>query len=148
MAGQLDRALTICPLFHSFLIVLVCLIFSVLSTIEQYAALATGTLFWMVCRHPGPSVNVIIASVRGEGGLGKVVIPGLHHPGTGVSGQFPCIHDCQDSGLCVEGQEEHKGPGDGGWKGLCMGNLQTGPRGKTVGHGHIDTEGWLVGDSA
>ncbi|XP_052619464.1 potassium voltage-gated channel subfamily KQT member 1 [Peromyscus californicus insignis] len=35
------------PLFHSFLIVLVCLIFSVLSTIEQYAALATGTLFWM-----------------------------------------------------------------------------------------------------
>ncbi|XP_055211135.1 potassium voltage-gated channel subfamily KQT member 1 isoform X6 [Gorilla gorilla gorilla] len=30
-----------------FLIVLVCLIFSVLSTIEQYAALATGTLFWM-----------------------------------------------------------------------------------------------------
>ncbi|XP_074227580.1 potassium voltage-gated channel subfamily KQT member 1 isoform X3 [Camelus bactrianus] len=31
----------------SFLIVLVCLIFSVLSTIEQYAALATGTLFWM-----------------------------------------------------------------------------------------------------
>ncbi|KAL6031011.1 hypothetical protein STEG23_014599, partial [Scotinomys teguina] len=32
---------------HSFLIVLVCLIFSVLSTIEQYAALATGTLFWM-----------------------------------------------------------------------------------------------------
>ncbi|XP_029335606.1 potassium voltage-gated channel subfamily KQT member 1 isoform X2 [Mus caroli] len=32
---------------RSFLIVLVCLIFSVLSTIEQYAALATGTLFWM-----------------------------------------------------------------------------------------------------
>uniref|UniRef100_A0A8C0PU72 Potassium voltage-gated channel subfamily KQT member 1 n=1 Tax=Canis lupus familiaris TaxID=9615 RepID=A0A8C0PU72_CANLF len=32
---------------HSFLIVLVCLIFSVLSTIEQYVALATGTLFWM-----------------------------------------------------------------------------------------------------
>uniref|UniRef100_A0A663M739 Potassium voltage-gated channel subfamily KQT member 1 n=1 Tax=Athene cunicularia TaxID=194338 RepID=A0A663M739_ATHCN len=32
---------------YSFLIVLVCLIFSVLSTIEQYAALATGTLFWM-----------------------------------------------------------------------------------------------------
>ncbi|GAB5571204.1 potassium voltage-gated channel subfamily KQT member 1 isoform X3 [Prionailurus iriomotensis] len=31
----------------SFLIVLVCLIFSVLSTIEQYVALATGTLFWM-----------------------------------------------------------------------------------------------------
>uniref|UniRef100_A0A8D0MF59 Potassium voltage-gated channel subfamily KQT member 1 n=1 Tax=Sus scrofa TaxID=9823 RepID=A0A8D0MF59_PIG len=30
-----------------FLIVLVCLIFSVLSTIEQYVALATGTLFWM-----------------------------------------------------------------------------------------------------
>uniref|UniRef100_A0A8C9MNX1 Potassium voltage-gated channel subfamily KQT member 1 n=1 Tax=Serinus canaria TaxID=9135 RepID=A0A8C9MNX1_SERCA len=30
-----------------FLIVLICLIFSVLSTIEQYAALATGTLFWM-----------------------------------------------------------------------------------------------------
>ncbi|XP_062051632.1 potassium voltage-gated channel subfamily KQT member 1 isoform X2 [Lepus europaeus] len=34
--------------FTVFLIVLVCLIFSVLSTIEQYAALATGTLFWMV----------------------------------------------------------------------------------------------------
>ncbi|KAI4553455.1 hypothetical protein MJT46_016749 [Ovis ammon polii x Ovis aries] len=33
---------------RSFLIVLVCLIFSVLSTIEQYVALATGTLFWMV----------------------------------------------------------------------------------------------------
>ncbi|XP_059254861.1 potassium voltage-gated channel subfamily KQT member 1 isoform X7 [Mustela nigripes] len=30
-----------------FLIVLVCLIFSVLSTIEQYVTLATGTLFWM-----------------------------------------------------------------------------------------------------
>ncbi|XP_021120092.1 potassium voltage-gated channel subfamily KQT member 1 isoform X11 [Heterocephalus glaber] len=34
--------------FAVFLIVLACLIFSVLSTIEQYAALATGTLFWMV----------------------------------------------------------------------------------------------------
>ncbi|KAM6157500.1 potassium voltage-gated channel subfamily KQT member 1 isoform 3-T3 [Rhynchocyon petersi] len=34
--------------FTVFLIVLVCLIFSVLSTIEQYVALATGTLFWMV----------------------------------------------------------------------------------------------------
>ncbi|XP_019569248.2 potassium voltage-gated channel subfamily KQT member 1 isoform X2 [Rhinolophus sinicus] len=33
--------------FAVFLIVLVCLIFSVLSTIEQYVALATGTLFWM-----------------------------------------------------------------------------------------------------
>ncbi|XP_021120086.1 potassium voltage-gated channel subfamily KQT member 1 isoform X5 [Heterocephalus glaber] len=33
--------------FAVFLIVLACLIFSVLSTIEQYAALATGTLFWM-----------------------------------------------------------------------------------------------------
>ncbi|KAM6157499.1 potassium voltage-gated channel subfamily KQT member 1 isoform 2-T2 [Rhynchocyon petersi] len=33
--------------FTVFLIVLVCLIFSVLSTIEQYVALATGTLFWM-----------------------------------------------------------------------------------------------------
>uniref|UniRef100_A0A8U7MAV9 Potassium voltage-gated channel subfamily KQT member 1 n=1 Tax=Corvus moneduloides TaxID=1196302 RepID=A0A8U7MAV9_CORMO len=32
---------------NRFLIVLICLIFSVLSTIEQYAALATGTLFWM-----------------------------------------------------------------------------------------------------
>ncbi|XP_034031351.1 potassium voltage-gated channel subfamily KQT member 1 [Thalassophryne amazonica] len=31
----------------SFLMVLVCLIFSVLSTIEQYAEFATGTLFWM-----------------------------------------------------------------------------------------------------
>uniref|UniRef100_A0A452QQ93 Potassium voltage-gated channel subfamily KQT member 1 n=1 Tax=Ursus americanus TaxID=9643 RepID=A0A452QQ93_URSAM len=33
--------------FAVFLIVLVCLIFSVLSTIEQYVTLATGTLFWM-----------------------------------------------------------------------------------------------------
>lgn len=33
---------------YSFLMVLVCLIFSVLSTIEQYAEFATGTLFWMV----------------------------------------------------------------------------------------------------
>ncbi|XP_049748771.1 potassium voltage-gated channel subfamily KQT member 1 isoform X3 [Elephas maximus indicus] len=33
--------------FAVFLIVLVCLIFSVLSTIEQYATLAMGTLFWM-----------------------------------------------------------------------------------------------------
>ncbi|XP_074853902.1 potassium voltage-gated channel subfamily KQT member 1 isoform X2 [Carettochelys insculpta] len=33
--------------FTVFLIVLICLIFSVLSTIEQYAPLATGTLFWM-----------------------------------------------------------------------------------------------------
>ncbi|KAM8969040.1 potassium voltage-gated channel subfamily KQT member 1 isoform 1-T1 [Sarcophilus harrisii] len=38
-----------CFLYHFtvFLIVLICLIFSVLSTIEQYVALATGTLFWM-----------------------------------------------------------------------------------------------------
>ncbi|XP_027435387.1 potassium voltage-gated channel subfamily KQT member 1 isoform X5 [Zalophus californianus] len=38
-----------CFIYHFavFLIVLVCLIFSVLSTIEQYVALATGTLFWM-----------------------------------------------------------------------------------------------------
>uniref|UniRef100_A0A6I8NQP1 Potassium voltage-gated channel subfamily KQT member 1 n=1 Tax=Ornithorhynchus anatinus TaxID=9258 RepID=A0A6I8NQP1_ORNAN len=33
--------------FAVFLIVLICLIFSVLSTIEQYVVLATGTLFWM-----------------------------------------------------------------------------------------------------
>ncbi|XP_072495574.1 potassium voltage-gated channel subfamily KQT member 1 isoform X1 [Notamacropus eugenii] len=38
-----------CFLYHFtvFLIVLICLVFSVLSTIEQYVALATGTLFWM-----------------------------------------------------------------------------------------------------
>ncbi|XP_036621218.1 potassium voltage-gated channel subfamily KQT member 1 [Trichosurus vulpecula] len=38
-----------CFLYHFtvFLIVLICLIFSVLSTIEQYVTLATGTLFWM-----------------------------------------------------------------------------------------------------
>ncbi|KAG5274046.1 hypothetical protein AALO_G00158560 [Alosa alosa] len=35
------------PLPCVFLMVLVCLIFSVLSTIEQYAEFATGTLFWM-----------------------------------------------------------------------------------------------------
>ncbi|MBN3326633.1 KCNQ1 protein, partial [Atractosteus spatula] len=33
--------------FTVFLIVLACLIFSVLSTIDQYQALANGTLFWM-----------------------------------------------------------------------------------------------------
>ncbi|KAJ8795606.1 hypothetical protein J1605_002368 [Eschrichtius robustus] len=38
----------------TFLIVLVCLIFSVLSTIEQYVALATGTLFWMNSPVPEP----------------------------------------------------------------------------------------------
>ncbi|TKC52256.1 hypothetical protein EI555_000375 [Monodon monoceros] len=38
---------TASALSRGFLIVLVCLIFSVLSTIEQYVALATGTLFWM-----------------------------------------------------------------------------------------------------
>ncbi|XP_031420789.1 potassium voltage-gated channel subfamily KQT member 1 isoform X1 [Clupea harengus] len=38
-----------CFLYHFlvFLMVLVCLIFSVLSTIEQYADVASGTLFWM-----------------------------------------------------------------------------------------------------
>ncbi|MBN3296050.1 KCNQ1 protein, partial [Amia calva] len=38
-----------CFLYHFtvFLMVLVCLIFSVLSTIEQYAEFASGTLFWM-----------------------------------------------------------------------------------------------------
>ncbi|XP_041111422.1 potassium voltage-gated channel subfamily KQT member 1 [Polyodon spathula] len=38
-----------CFLYHFtvFLMVLICLIFSVLSTIEQYAELASGTLFWM-----------------------------------------------------------------------------------------------------
>ncbi|PNJ16376.1 KCNQ1 isoform 5 [Pongo abelii] len=45
-SGYTPRGFSFDP---GFLIVLVCLIFSVLSTIEQYAALATGTLFWMVC---------------------------------------------------------------------------------------------------
>ncbi|XP_075458404.1 potassium voltage-gated channel subfamily KQT member 1-like isoform X2 [Ascaphus truei] len=38
-----------CFLYHFsvFLLVLICLIFSVLSTIEHYAEFATGTLFWM-----------------------------------------------------------------------------------------------------
>ncbi|XP_053541912.1 potassium voltage-gated channel subfamily KQT member 1 [Ictalurus punctatus] len=38
-----------CFLYHFlvFLMVLICLIFSVLSTTEQYAEFATGTLFWM-----------------------------------------------------------------------------------------------------
>ncbi|TRY91455.1 hypothetical protein DNTS_027210, partial [Danionella cerebrum] len=38
-----------CFLYHFlvFLMVLVCLIFSILSTIEQYADFATGSLFWM-----------------------------------------------------------------------------------------------------
>ncbi|KFW83678.1 Potassium voltage-gated channel subfamily KQT member 1, partial [Manacus vitellinus] len=33
--------------FYRFLLVLICLIFSVLSTIEHYSEFATGTLFWM-----------------------------------------------------------------------------------------------------
>ncbi|XP_040201471.1 potassium voltage-gated channel subfamily KQT member 1-like isoform X2 [Rana temporaria] len=33
--------------FNVFLLVLICLIFSVLSTIEHYSEFATGTLFWM-----------------------------------------------------------------------------------------------------
>uniref|UniRef100_A0A182RAQ4 IKs producing slow voltage-gated potassium channel subunit alpha KvLQT1 n=1 Tax=Anopheles funestus TaxID=62324 RepID=A0A182RAQ4_ANOFN len=32
---------------HSFLLVLVCLIFSVLSTIDEYSKFANETLFWM-----------------------------------------------------------------------------------------------------
>jgi len=32
-----------------FMLVLVCLIFSVLSTIEHYMDIANQTLFWMVC---------------------------------------------------------------------------------------------------
>ncbi|XP_078424694.1 potassium voltage-gated channel subfamily KQT member 1 [Cetorhinus maximus] len=38
-----------CFMYHFavFLMVLICLIFSVLSTIDQYADFATGTLFWM-----------------------------------------------------------------------------------------------------
>ncbi|XP_031469782.1 potassium voltage-gated channel subfamily KQT member 1 [Phasianus colchicus] len=66
--------------FTVFLIVLICLIFSVLSTIEQYAALATGTLFWMVC------INVIVSLfltckssselIKGaEDSIGKVCVP-------------------------------------------------------------------------
>lgn len=105
VAGKLNQALTVCPLSHSFLIVLVCLIFSVLSTIEQYATLATGTLFWMVCRHPGPSVNVITATGRGGGGLGRVEssTPGLTTLLLGYQmGQFPCIHAYQAPGPCVE----------------------------------------------
>jgi potassium voltage-gated channel KQT-like subfamily protein 1 len=31
-----------------FMVVLICLIFSVLSTIEEYAGFANETLFWMV----------------------------------------------------------------------------------------------------
>lgn len=46
---ELTRACS--RVFSSFLIVLICLVFSVLSTIEQYVALATGTLFWMVRTH-------------------------------------------------------------------------------------------------
>lgn len=63
-------------LSHSFLIVLVCLIFSVLSTIEQYVALATGTLFWMV--------RTSARGLRsGPGQVGRRVKPaaaGLSHP--------------------------------------------------------------------
>lgn len=118
VAGKLDQALTICPLSHSFLIVLVCLIFSVLSTIEQYAALATGTLFWMVCRHPGPSVNVIIASGRGGGGLGRVEspAPGLHHPDTGISDRGSLAPMPVKPLGCVLKTQNRKGP-------LYMGNF-------------------------
>ncbi|XP_038029052.1 potassium voltage-gated channel subfamily KQT member 1 isoform X8 [Anas platyrhynchos] len=39
-----------CFIYHFtvFLLVLICLIFSVLSTIEHYSEFATGTLFWMI----------------------------------------------------------------------------------------------------
>ena len=33
---------------YRFMVVLICLIFSVLSTIEEYAGFANETLFWMV----------------------------------------------------------------------------------------------------
>lgn len=58
----------------------------------------------MVCRHLGPSVNIITASGRGGGGLGRVEspTPGLHHPATWGSREFLCIHACQALGLCAE----------------------------------------------
>ena len=37
-----------CVLYCRFMMVLVCLIFSVLSTIDQYSSFANETLFWMV----------------------------------------------------------------------------------------------------
>jgi hypothetical protein len=37
----------------SFLLVLVCLVFSVLSTIEEHEGFAQETLFWMVGRRTG-----------------------------------------------------------------------------------------------
>ena len=41
--------------------VLICLIFSVLSTIEEYSSFANESLFWMV-------INNFTASVRNKGG--------------------------------------------------------------------------------
>ena len=38
--------ISFCP---RFMMVLICLIFSVLSTIDQYTSFANETLFWMVC---------------------------------------------------------------------------------------------------
>lgn len=64
-------------LSRSFLIVLVCLIFSVLSTIEQYVALATGTLFWMVRTSArGPA----LLPPGQVGRRVKPAAPGLSHP--------------------------------------------------------------------
>lgn len=95
VAGKLGQALTMCPLSHSFLIVLVCLIFSVLSTIEQYAALATGTLFWMVCRHQGPPVNVITEEVEEGWGIRQ--------------GNSPASIPARPLGHVLKRQEEQKG---------------------------------------
>jgi len=39
---------TACVVWFRFMMVLICLIFSVLSTIEQYTGFANETLFWMV----------------------------------------------------------------------------------------------------
>lgn len=140
VAGQLDQALTICPLSHSFLIVLVCLIFSVLSTIEQYATLATGTLFWMVCRHSEPSVNVITASGRGEGGLGRVGIPGLHHPGTGVSDRAIPLHP-RLPGCVLKGRKNIRGPDLVVRKAFVWRTYKLGPKGRQEGMGTLTLKG-------
>lgn len=67
LAARADRRVL---LPCSFLIVLVCLIFSVLSTIEQYVALATGTLFWMVRSSSRGCPSCWGSSLLGEWAMG------------------------------------------------------------------------------
>jgi len=62
----------VCLCSRSFMAVLICLIFSVLSTIDQYVDFANETLFWMV------SVALShVLPLEGRDVLGLVCVPGL-----------------------------------------------------------------------